>query len=257
MKRTLRNNLTEAKTYMIPGNEKEPKARNYWRMFEQALLLLMAVLSCAVPAQALTINEINADPDSVWGDANSDGTVHSSQDEFVEIVNERLVDLDISGWTLSDGRSVRHLFPAGTIMLPGSAAVIFGGGIPTGMFGQAIVQTASTGTLSLNNGGDTVTVNGGADAVWSMTYGREGSDNQSLTLDPDITGGIYVKHSMADNSQGVCFSPGMMIDGSPFSAPAPAPVPEPATMFLFGAGLAGLAAIKRSPAHLATLSTGT
>ena len=80
-----------------------------------ALLLVFLVLMIGlVSGNALAlviINEIHADPDSTDGDANGDGTRHSSADEFVEIVNNGDSDLDISGWNLSDGVSVRHVFP--------------------------------------------------------------------------------------------------------------------------------------------------
>ena len=36
--------------------------------------------------------------------------------------------------------------------------VLFGGGSPTGAFGNAIVQTASAGILNMNNAGDFVTL---------------------------------------------------------------------------------------------------
>ncbi|MCB0201696.1 MAG: ExeM/NucH family extracellular endonuclease, partial [Anaerolineae bacterium] len=163
------------------------------------------------------INEILADPDPVNGDANGDGVVSSTQDEFVEIVNNSGAAMDISGWTLSDGNSVRHTFPADTIIPDECSVVVFGGGTPTGSFGNSVVQTASTGALGLNNDGDTVTLNDGSSNVVSYTYGPEGGDNQSLTRDPDITGpDPLIKHSTATGSGGALFSPGTQIDGSAF-----------------------------------------
>jgi predicted extracellular nuclease len=164
------------------------------------------------------INEINADPASGSdGDANGDGDGNFSADEFVEIVNRSGQDIDISGWTLADGFSVRHEFPAGSVVFNGCSVVVFGGGTPTGAFGNSLVQTASGGSLGLNNGGDTLTLNNGASDVSTAGYGGEGGDNQSLTLDPDVSGlPPYVKHSLASDSGGVLFSPGTKIDGSPF-----------------------------------------
>ncbi|MDX2416094.1 MAG: lamin tail domain-containing protein [Xanthomonadales bacterium] len=166
----------------------------------------------------LVINEIHADPaGSIDGDANGDGTREATQDEFVEIVNNDVVELDISGWTLADGFGVRHTFPAGTVVAQGCSIVVFGGGTPTGSFGKSLVQTASTGSLGLNNGGDSVILNDGANDVVTTGYGSEGGDNQSLTLDPDITGAEpRVKHSLATGSGGALFSPGTKIDGSQF-----------------------------------------
>ena len=65
-------------------------------------------------APTWVINEVNADPDtSLVGDANGDGVSNFSDDEFVELVNVSGGAQDISGWTLSDGVSIRHTFPSG------------------------------------------------------------------------------------------------------------------------------------------------
>ncbi len=165
------------------------------------------------------INEILADPASgLAGDANGDGIRDAYDDEFIEAVNVTAVVLDLSGLTLSDSDSVRHTFPAGTIAQPGCAVVVFGGGSPNGIFGGAIVQTASTGSLSLNNSGDSVTMLNGASEIDSFTYGGpgcEGDQNQSVTLDPDLTGTCNL-HTQASGSGESLFSPGTRIDGSPF-----------------------------------------
>ena len=167
------------------------------------------------------INEIHADPASgSAGDANGDGVRHFGEDEFVEIVNTTGGDIDISGWTLADGVSVRHTFPGGTTIPDQCGIVVFGGGSPTGTFGDMTVQTASSGQLGLNNSGDLVLLNDGGSDVALANYGSEGGDNQSLTRDPDITG-PYVKHSVATGSGGALWSPGTMIDGTAFAGCAP------------------------------------
>ncbi|MGD2183816.1 lamin tail domain-containing protein [Lusitaniella coriacea] len=170
------------------------------------------------------INEVHADPASdLTGDANGDGTRNASQDEFIEIVNTTGGDVDISGWTLADGFGVRHTFPSGTVVPNQGAIVVFGGGSPTGTFGNAIAQTASSGQLGLNNSGDTVTLNNGTEDVATLTYGSEGGNNQSLTRDPDISGSV-VQHSTATGSNGALFSPGTEVNGDPFPGNDP---PEP------------------------------
>ena len=164
------------------------------------------------------INEIHADPASgTPGDANGDGVRDFSDDEFVEIVNRTGDDVDISGWTLADGFTVRHTFPANTIVFDGCSVVVFGGGVPTGDFGSSVVQEASSGAVGLNNGGDDITLNDGTSDVSTASYGSAANDNQSITLDPDATGTLpYVKHSVANGSGGALFSPGTKIDGSQF-----------------------------------------
>lgn len=180
--------------------------------------------SNGVPPSSIVINEILADPhpDSPPaepnGDANGDGTRDSTQDEFVEIVNTSGANLDLSGWTLSDENSTRHTFPADTIVPDTCSIVVFGGGTPTGAFGGSVVQTASSGALGLNNGGDTVTLLS-PDMATSVayTYGSEGGNDQSLTRDPDITGpDPLVEHTTAAGSNGAVHSPGTMVDGAAF-----------------------------------------
>jgi hypothetical protein len=166
----------------------------------------------------LLINEIHADPDAVLGDANGDGIVDTSDDEFIEIVNTTQDTIDIGGWEIHDLTGVRHVF-TDTLLIPaGSAVLVFAGGIPKGDFGNAIVQISSTGILGLNNTGDTITLYDlNMTVVNAYTYGYEGGDNQSLTRDPDITGiDPMIKHSEAANSNGALFSPGTMVDGSYF-----------------------------------------
>ena len=98
----------------------------------------------------IIINEILADPASGNdGDANGDGTREASEDEFIELINNSPNPVDISGWTLSDSVNVRHIFSENTIVAANGVVVVFGGGTPTGNFGEAIVQTASSGSIGL------------------------------------------------------------------------------------------------------------
>src|SRR5690606_27038130 len=90
-------------------------------------------------------------------DANGDGAADIAEDEFIEFVNNGTVDLDISGWTIWDEYTqllLRHTFPPGTIINPGGALVVFGGGNPTGDFGGAQIQLATTFNLGLTNTND-------------------------------------------------------------------------------------------------------
>ncbi|MER3426595.1 MAG: hypothetical protein C4334_00635 [Pyrinomonas sp.] len=188
---------------------------------------------------ALVINEILADvpPDDpatrrIEGDANRDGVRSSDDDEFIELVNASSESVDISGVTISDSTAVRFTFPANTVLAPGRAAVIFGGGSPPAndpAFGGAFVFTANS--LGLNDSGDAVTVRlrgGSADVtIASQSYGSSGGptapSDQSLTRSPDAStdfaGGEFAAHANAVNSQGRTFSPGTRADGTPFGSP--------------------------------------
>jgi hypothetical protein len=163
----------------------------------------------------LVINEVHADPDSTDGDANGDGTANTTADEFIEIVNTGDTPFDLSGFSLNDLVSQRHVF-TNTVLQPGCAVVIFGSGPIVGDFGGALTQDASSAALGLNNSGDTVSLENGNLTIAEVTYGVEGGNNQSLTRDPDLTGG-FTEHSTATGSGGALFSPGTRIDGTAFA----------------------------------------
>jgi len=185
-------------------------------------------------ARDIVINEMLADPpDGLAGDANHDGVRDNSQDEFVELVNTTEGDLDLSGYQLqtrgSSGTNIlRHRFAPGTVFSAGTALVVFGGGNPDPaniVFAGAQVVQASTGELSLLNGGGVVTLQDrSGSTLTSMSYGgstgRRGDLNQSLTRSPDITGS-FVLHQSVPEGVGRMFSPGSRLDGAAFlSRPA-------------------------------------
>lgn len=162
----------------------------------------------------IIFNEILADPDGTSGDANGDGIVDTDDDEFIELVNYGATDIDISNWVFSDNSTDRYTFPSSTTLKPLQAAVIFGGGTPTGDFGNSIVD--STSSLGLNNTGETITLkNGSGIEIISLTYGSEANNDESITRSPDLTGS-FAQHETADTDDASSFSPGTRIDGSYF-----------------------------------------
>src|SRR5690606_7174189 len=80
-----------------------------------------------VTGPRLLINEILADPPAGY-DANGDGRVSSTEDEFVELMNVGDAAVDLAGATISDGAGVRGTFGEGATLEAGAALVIFGGG---------------------------------------------------------------------------------------------------------------------------------
>ncbi|NLN10702.1 MAG: DUF11 domain-containing protein [Acidobacteria bacterium] len=171
------------------------------------------------------INEIHADPSNTQGDANGDGVVSATDDEFVELVNATAGPIDISGWTLADAVTVRHTFPPGTVVPGGCAAVVFGGGTLAAYFGGSVAQTASTGQLGLNNTNETVTLSDGVAPVAVAIYGAEGGNDQSITRVPDVTGSLpWVLHTTAPGSGGLRYSPGRKVDRTLFGGCAPPPL---------------------------------
>lgn len=169
----------------------------------------------------LIINEVLYDPSNVAldGDANGDGKYSQEQDEFIEFVNTTDKTLDVSGYKIFDATGLTsnvpvHVFPSGSIIQPRKALVVFGGGTPTGTFGGAVVQTSTTGNLSLNNEVDFITVTDAAGVtVATFDIGPlSNNPNEAFTRNPDVTGG-FVQHSSLGSS---LFSPGKKNNGSNF-----------------------------------------
>lgn len=172
----------------------------------------------------LVLNEALYDPpNDLAGDANNDGTRDPLEDEFIEFFNNSSEALDISGYTIFDtnafsSNTPRHIVPENTVIPANGAYVVFGGGTPTGSFGTAIVQTASSGQLNLSNNGDQIIVKNQNDQIVlvfnSEDYSLDFGDDQSITRNPDITGD-FVLHT--DANPDLLYSPGLQINGDVLS----------------------------------------
>ena len=177
------------------------------------------------PQPLIIINEVLYDPPSGnTGDANGDGTREAQEDEFIEFYNMG-GQIDISGYTISDAAQERHVFPSGTILPANGVLVLFGGGNPTGSFGGAIVQTASTGLLNMNNAGDMVTMHD-SNGNEILTFDVEPLSNnpdEAYTRYPDLNevpnenGDIFFQHAGIAEADGRLFSPGTKLDGTNFN----------------------------------------
>lgn len=172
------------------------------------------------PTIQLLLNEILYDPSNsgLDGDANGDGSYAQNEDEFVELINLSSQAIDISGFQLFDleslGATANHTFPNGTILEPGKAIVVFGGGTPTGSFGGAIIQISSSGDLNLNNAGDELILQDatGTELLRFDIEPLSNNPNESYTRSPDLSGD-FVQHSTVSP---VLFSPGTKVDGISF-----------------------------------------
>ena len=180
---------------------------------------------------ALIINEFLSDPaaddentSEIEGDANGDGVRDGSQDEFIELINSGSESMDLSGYEIHDRTGLRHTFADGSLLPAGMPYVVFGGGLPVNI-DNPLVDTASTGYIGLNNGGDLIVVKdkSGIEVIifeyGSISHGGandlRGDQNQSVTRDPDITGN-FVLHSTT--AGGLAFSPGLKNDNVSFDA---------------------------------------
>ena len=205
------------------------------RMIAAGTILAGWLALAGQPAQAaIMINEVLFNPGG--NDVNGDGIISASGDEFVELINTDAAPVSLNGWRLKDALATRHAFGP-TSLVPGLGfLVIFGSG-------------ASTGTLALNNTGDTVSLlNPSLTLIDQLVYSQLLS-GVSLTRSPDGMGPFVNHHTVSE----LAFSPGMTTAGarqlavpddgiSDGSSPV---VPEPATWWLFGVGPLALAAARR------------
>lgn len=160
-------------------------------------------ITTATPAKVI-INEILA---------NEPGS--DTNGEFVEIVNVGGTAASIGGWTISDATSVRHTFAAGTSLAAGKAIVVYAGAasIPTGLTNAV---AASTGALSLANGGDSVILKNGTTTIDSFAYSSTvaGTDGVSMNRSPDASAtGSFVLHTTLSTLSN---SPGKRVNGTAF-----------------------------------------
>ncbi len=183
----------------------------------------------AVQTPPLIINEVLYDPSNtaLLGDANGDGVYDQEHDSFIEFINLGSVCFDAGGiqiWDDEASGQLRHTIAPGTIIPAGGALVVFGGGNPTGSFGGALVQTASSSAngLSLNNSGEVIAIK---DALGNtfLNFDSDALSNnpdESYTRNPDIVG-AFEQHN--DNFP-IRYSPGTAVDGTPFGTAICAPL---------------------------------
>lgn len=151
--------------------------------------------------QIVVVNEVFPNP------AGTD-----SGNEFIELVNLSSSEAALDGWSLGDAvNPERHVFGSGDVIPPGGAIVIFDSGdhsaIPN-------ASTSSSGSLSLNNSGDTVTLRdatGGVVSVVSWSGSTSGiSLNRALDGDADA---LLEDHDAVPGATGDS-SPGTQVDGA-------------------------------------------
>lgn len=186
--------------------------------------LLFALFFTFTASAQLVINEVCYDPSNVGleGDANGDGTYVQEQDEFIEFVNTGTTSLNLGGYQILDSviatgiATVRHTFASNVVIPAGGSLIIFGGGVPVGSFGGAVlvVDTGSAG-LSMQTSGEIILVaNAAGSRILNFnTDALSNNPNESYTRSPDFTGD-FVQHSTLPGARK--FSPGTLVDGTPF-----------------------------------------
>lgn len=216
---------------------------------DEAIPLVINEVLARVPNDDLETEEIE-------GDANGDGLRDVWADEFVELVNAAREPLDIGGFVVFDNRGIDlgFAFPEGTIIPPGEAVVLFGGGdlsLSGREFGNAralgLVFTAGGRIGSgLSNSGDQVVV---VDPL-GMDVARFEFDGdspvsqpaaQSFNRNPDIDG-AFANHSEVMGAGERLFSPGRLAGGAAFQrriddvAPSGGPIAGGNEVTIRGAG---------------------
>jgi len=141
----------------------------------------------------IVINEVYADPaGGLFGDANKDGVRHTYHDEFIELYNTGLLDVDISGWTLGDDDGNPIVFPPGTSIPGDGFLTLFGGGSPEGVPGVVLTDTGKLGGNGLANAGDAVLLRDSSGAIIDQfTYpvpDVRGDRDVSMMMVPDGIG---------------------------------------------------------------------
>ena len=167
------------------------------------------------------LNEVLYDPSNngLQGDANNDGVYVQDEDEFIEFVNNTDSCINISKCMIYDTEnwdvnSPNHQFPDSVFINPNQAVVVFGGGEPTGSFGNALVFKSSNAVMNLNNSGDIMTFTDSSKNILIEfdTEPYSNNPNESYTRYPDLTG-PFVQHN---DSSVTLFSPGTRTDGTQF-----------------------------------------
>jgi hypothetical protein len=157
----------------------------------------------------IVINEVLADPATdISGDANNDGVRHASEDEFIEFYNNSGETADISGWMIGDADQIRHIFPENSLIPNDGIMVVFGGGLPNLPDSEAIINTSSSGTLSLNNTNESISLlTPDSTVITSYSWGSEGGQDQSMVRNPAVTGDFILHMNLSGTTP---FSPGII-----------------------------------------------
>ena len=147
----------------------------------------------------LVINEIMPNPEG-----------SDSGKEWVEVVNVGLKPALLTGWTLGDAvNPSRHAFEIGQELAAGASIVVFDG--------PALISTvpsgveASSGSLSLNNSGDLVTLTDASGGTYQAVSYGVASAGVSFTRGAD---GDAEAVMVAHDTLGANSSPGTRVDGS-------------------------------------------
>ena len=148
-------------------------------------------------------------------------------DEYLELVNLSGADVDLSGWSVADGVSLRHKFYDPFLLASKNAILIYGGplnGLLPVLDIPTIPASESSAGLALNNDGDTVIVrNQLGGVVERLVYtSRMVSSGGSMTRFPTIDHSFAAQTNVAT----LAVTPGRQYDGKLWSEAPTIPVTD-------------------------------
>jgi len=194
------------------------------------LIIFSVIYTTSIYSQDLVITEVfaklhpndsaqsDANADGLWGNGNPD---YRLEDEFIELINNSSSILDISGFQIfeEDFPGIpRHTFPSPTFLNPYQIIVVFGGGTPTGIFNNAIIQLSTSGDFDFDDNGEIITIKDGFGNLVTSVNAISPTNHASVTLSPDISSPFHPNHeTLAEYipyyGDYVSFSPGVFMNG--------------------------------------------
>jgi len=171
-------------------------------------------------------------------DANNDGVISATDDQFIEIYNNSSTKVNIGTYKIKVNGVTKHIFPAGSFIPAYSVIVVFGGGTPTG-FPEGVASVASSGGLGLSPSGGIISLttdNGQIINEQAITYGTEAGNYTSIARNPEGTGSFVLHNSIAP--QNLVYSPGANVNGGFYS-----PIPVVPISWVWIVALFGLIAL--------------
>jgi hypothetical protein len=172
----------------------------------------------------LIINEVLAAvPSGDLGDANQDGVRHSTDDEFIELVNVSERRVRVQGVTLRKSAEEDPVTSIATGCLdPGEGLVIFGGiedGAPWPVFAGALVEISEKSLRLTNGGGLLILETPSGTVLHDEEY--PAAENASVVRWPELEG-TFTGHNDVSRQR---YSAGTCSDGQRLASGCPEPPP--------------------------------
>ena len=162
----------------------------------------------------LVLNEVLFDPPADF-DANGDGALSTTDDEFVEIVNVSGGAINLAGVSIGDTNSPTNFTFGAVCLEAGEVVVVYGKGAQRFTAGGMVAIDDARHGLSLNNSPpEIVRITSAGIEILNESFAAIPAD-QSTTRSPDVSG-TFASHKTVGG--GVPASPGKCIAGTAMPA---------------------------------------